>query len=56
MIKFIIVTGRKYFSNYGAQSNYLIIQTKLLSTFFKSNIETKVYSKFVKSKKLEWDW
>ena len=51
MIKFIIVIGRKCFSNYVAQSNYRIIQTKLLTTLFKNNIETKEYSKFVKTQK-----
>ena len=51
MIKFIIVIGQKYFSNYVAQSNYWIIQTKRLTTLFKNNIETKEYSKFVKSRK-----
>ena len=50
MIEFIIVTNRKYFSNYVAQSNYWIIQTKLLAALFKNNIETKEYSKFVKLK------
>ena len=51
MTKFIIVTGRKSFSNYFAQSNYWIIQTKLLTTIFKNNNETKEYSKFVKTQK-----
>ena len=31
MIKFIIVTGGKHFSNYVAQSNYWIIDTSLLT-------------------------
>ena len=39
MIKFIILIGQKYFSNYVAQSNYWIIQTKLLTVLFKINIE-----------------
>ena len=52
MIKFTIITGRKYFSNYVAQSNYLIIQTKLLTALFKNNIEAKDYSKFVETLKL----
>ena len=51
MINFIIVIGRKYFSNYVAQSNYWIIQTKLLTALFKNNIETKEYSNFVKTQK-----
>ena len=51
MIKFIIAIGRKYFSNYVAQSNYCIIQTKLLTALFKNNIETKEYNKFVKTQK-----
>ena len=38
MIKFFIVIGRKCFSNYVAQSNYWIIQTKLLTALFKNNI------------------
>ena len=49
MIKFTIVIGRKYFSNYVTQSNYLVIQTKLLPALFKNNIETKEYSKFVET-------
>ena len=51
IIKFIILIGRKYFSNYVAQSNYWIIQAKLLNTLFKSNIETNEYSKFIKTQK-----
>ena len=51
MIKVTIANSRKYFSNYVAQSNYLIIQTKLLTTHFKNNIETKEYSKFVETYK-----
>ena len=51
MIKFTIIIGRKYFSNYVAQSNYLIIQTKLLNYLFENNIETKEYSKFVETQK-----
>ena len=39
MMKFIIVTGRKYFSNYVAQSIYWIIQNKLLTALFKNNIQ-----------------
>ena len=35
MIKFFIVIGRKC---YVAQSNYWIIQTKLLTALFKNNI------------------
>ena len=49
MIKSVIIIGRKYFSNYVKQSNYLIIQTKLLTALFKNNIETKEYSKFVET-------
>ena len=49
MMKFTIIIGRKYFSNYVTQSNYLIIQTKLLTALFKNNIETKEYSKFVET-------
>ena len=33
------------------QSNYWIIQTKLLTALFKRNIETKEYKKFVKMQK-----
>ena len=40
MIKLIIVIGQKYFSIYVAQSNYWVIQTKLLTALFKHNIET----------------
>ena len=46
MIKFTIIIGRKYFFDYVTQSNYLIIQTKLLTALVKNNIETKEYSKF----------
>ena len=49
MIKFTIIIGRKYFSNCVTQSNYLIIQTKLLTALFKNNIETKEYRKFVET-------
>ena len=49
MIKFTITIGQKYFSNCVTQSNYLIIQTKLLTALFKNNIETKEYSKFVET-------
>ena len=52
MIKFIIVIGRKYFSNYVAESNYGIIQTNFLTALFLKNIETKDCSKFVKTQKL----
>ena len=52
MIKFVIIIGRKYFSNYVKQNNYLIIQTKLLTALFKNNIETKEYSNFVETQKL----
>ena len=51
MIKFTIANGRKYFSNYVAESNYLTIQTKLSTTHFKNNIETKEYSKFFETYK-----
>ena len=51
MIKLIIVTGQKYFSNYITQSSYLIIQTKLLTTLFKNNNETKEHRKFVKTQR-----
>ena len=51
MIKFIIVIGRKCFSNYVAQNNYWIIQTKLFAAFFKNNNETKEYSQYVKTQK-----
>ena len=44
MIKFSIIIGQKYFSNYVAQSNYLIIKTKFLLALFKNNIETKEYN------------
>ena len=46
MIKLTIITGRKYFSNYVTHSNYLIIQTKLLTALFKNNIEIKEYGKY----------
>ena len=36
MIKFIIVIGRKSFSNRVVQSNYWIIQSELLTVFFKA--------------------
>ena len=49
MIKFTIITGSKYFSDYVTQSKYLIIQTKLLTALFKNNAETKEYSKFVET-------
>ena len=52
MIKFVIIIGRKYFSNYVKQSNYLIIQTKLLTTLCKNNIETEEHSNFVETQKL----
>ena len=48
-MKFTIMIGRKYFSNCVTQNNYLIIQTKLLTTLFKNNIETREYSKFVEA-------
>ena len=54
MIKFTIIIGRKYFSNYVAQSNYLIIQTKLLNSLFENNIETKEYSKFVETEMISF--
>ena len=43
MTKFIIVIGRKYFSNYVAQNNFRIInQTKLLTaSFLKKKNEIK---------------
>ena len=46
MIKFTVIIGQKYFSDYVTQSNYLIIQTKLLTALVKNNIEKKEYSKF----------
>ena len=49
MIKFTIIIGRKYFSYYVTQSNYLIIQIKLLTALFKNNVELKEYSKFVET-------
>ena len=52
MMKLTVIIGRKYFSNCVTQSNYLIIQTKLLTALFKNNIETKEYSKFVETQKL----
>ena len=48
MIKFIIVIGQKYFSNYLTQNNHRIIQTKFLTALFKNNIETNENSKFFK--------
>ena len=51
MVKLIIVIGWKYFSNYVAQSNYWVIQTKLLTALFKNIIEIKKYNKFVKTQK-----
>ena len=42
MINFIILIGRKYFSNCVAQGNYWIIQIKLLTAVSgKNKIETK---------------
>ena len=41
MIKFIIVTDRKYFSNYVTQSNNGIIETKYLTIIFENNNEKK---------------
>ena len=51
MIKFIIVIGQKYFSNYLTQNNHRIIQTKFLTALFKNNIETNENSKFFKTQK-----
>ena len=51
MTKLITVMGRNSFSNYVAQSNYWIIEAKLLKTLFKNNSETKESSKFVKTYK-----
>ena len=51
MIKFIIVIGQKYFSNYVTQNNHRIIQTKFLTALFKNNIETNENSKFFKTQK-----
>ena len=51
MVKFTIVFGQKYFPNYVAESDYWIIQTKLLTAFFKNNIERKEYRKFDKTQK-----
>ena len=47
MIKFIVVIGRKYFSNKVAQSNYSIIQTKLLNTKL---LKTNLFKNINKSK------
>ena len=44
MIRSTIIISRKYFSNYVTQSNYLIIQAKLLTVLFKNNIETNIAS------------
>ena len=56
MINFIIIIGRNYFCNCVAQSNYLIIQTKILTAHLKNNIETKEYSiVFRKTDSLEVD-
>ena len=46
MTKFIIVIGRKYFSNYVPQSNYWIIQIKLLADLFQNSNEKKEYKKY----------
>ena len=52
MTKFIIVIGRKYFSNYVAQNNYWpIIQIKLLTTLIKKNtkqIKQMTVARFLK--------
>ena len=53
MTKFIILIGRKYFSNYVAQSSYRFsIQIKLLTAhfFLKKSIKTRDYSKIVKKR------
>ena len=47
MIKFIVVNGRKYFSNKVAQSSYSIIQTKLLTTKL---LKTNLFKNINKSK------
>ena len=41
MIKFTIIIGQKYFSNHVTQSNYLIIQTKLLTFFLRITLKQK---------------
>ena len=51
MTKLITVMGRNSFFNYVAQSNYWIIEAKLLKTVFKNNSETKESRKFVKTYK-----
>ena len=50
MTKFIILIGRKYFSDYVAQNNYrLIIQIKLLTAlFFKKILKQKTVAKLLR--------
>ena len=43
----------KIFSNYIAQSNYSIIQTKFLTVLLKNNNEVKEYSRFIKTQKFK---
>ena len=50
MIKFIIVIGRKYFSNYLAQAITEFFK-KILAALFKNHIKSKEYSKFFKTQK-----
>ena len=52
MTKFIILIGRKYFSDHVAQNNYrLIIQIKLLTALFLKKILKQKTSKIVKTEK-----
>ena len=50
MIKSIIVVGQRYSYNYVAQSNYWIIQTKLLTVLFlkKKSLKRKVVESSLK--------
>ena len=53
MIKFIIKIGRKYFSDYVAQSNYLTIQTfnRLKITLKQKNIASLLKKEMISFKK-----
>ena len=50
MIKSIILVGQRYSYNYVAQSNYWIIQTKLLTVLL---LKKKVWNE--KLKKVRWN-
>ena len=48
MVKFTIIIGQKYFSNYVTQSNYLIAQTKLYNTLLKITLTQKNVASLLK--------